>query len=134
VEEFFAPKIELHVVVGLAQGLKQRMSGGRISWFLVGAATGSLCYYATDTTMLSQVGKAEKRAGEIREELIGFVAAPVKEIASKVKEVVITPLQGEVKSKLDGASSIVSPTDVKGRWNKGVQDAFNAISSLIGSK
>jgi hypothetical protein len=111
------------------------MSGGRFTWFVVGMATGSLCYYATDTTMLSQAGKAEKRAGEIREELIGFVAAPVKEIASKVKNIVLSPLQDQLKDKMSAASSLAD-TDVKSAWNKGVQEAFGAVSSLVsgGSK
>ena len=96
----------------------------------MGLATGSLCYYATDTTMLSQAGKAEKRAGEIREELIGFVATPVKEIAAKVKNVVLSPLQEQVKDKLSAASALAD-TDLKSTWNKGVQEAFGAVSSLV---
>ena len=110
------------------------MSGGRLSWFFVGAATGSLCFYAMDSIVLNQAGKAQKRADEIRAELVGFVAAPVKEITGKVKEVILAPLQEQVHDKLDNASSLLSTSDLKNKWNKGVQDAFGAVNNLVSGK
>lgn len=108
------------------------MSGGRISWFLVGAATGSLCYYAMDSLVLNQAGKVHKRAEEIRAELVGFVAQPVKELTSKVKESLIAPLQEQVQSKVDSATSLIKPDELKNAWNKGVQDAFGTVSNIVG--
>jgi len=102
----------------------------------MGAATGSLCYYATDALMLSEAGKAEKRAAEIREELIGMVSVPVKQATEKVKEVVLAPLQDKVQNKLTlGVADIksgIADLDLKKTWNQGVQGAFSTVSNLVG--
>ena len=100
------------------------MSRGRLSAFFVGAATGSLFYYGVDSVMLAHVGKASKRAAEIREELIGYVAVPAKQAVDKAKRMVLAPLQDQLQS--------IPQVDMRSIWNKGIQEAFGAASSLVG--
>lgn len=78
--------------------------------------------------MLSHSGQANKRAGEIREELIGIVKAPAMEAVDKARNVLIAP----IKDQLAAGSSLLE-TDPRQTWNNGVTKAYDAASGLLGS-
>ena len=91
------------------------MIRARVSSFLVGAATGSAFYYAVDSSMLRSVSRADKRALEIREELVGMVSVPFSRMKHSALELVQSPLSA-----------------VKSSWNSGVKSLSSYFSSMLG--
>jgi hypothetical protein len=100
-------------------------STGRIGFFLsalppahaltapqVGCGSGSAMYYACDAYMLRDFGRAQKRATEVRDELIGVVKAPVNDAKEKLSSTVLSPL-GSAKDGL------------KNSWNESVTKVFS---------
>jgi len=77
----------------------------------VGCGSGSAMYYACDAYMLRDFGRAQKRATEVRDELIGVVKAPVNEAKEKISSNVLSPL-GNAKNGL------------KSSWNESVNALF----------
>ena len=68
-------------------------------------------YYACDAYMLRDFGRAQKRATEVRDELIGVVKVPVNEAKEKISSNVLSPL-GSAKNGL------------KSSWNESVNALF----------
>jgi hypothetical protein len=94
---------------------------GRISALGLGSASGLLYYYAIDTSMLRNVRRADKRAQEIREELIGMVTSSATQIKHKAKSMLVTPLVGQNEW----------PQYMAQYWNSGVETVHNSLHKLL---
>ena len=70
--------------------------------------------------MLRDFGRAQKRATEVRDELIGVVASqvPVSEVKEKISSAVISPLTNAKES-------------LKSTWNSGVNTVFSKVNENV---
>ena len=82
----------------------------------MGAGSGSALYYACDAYMLRDFGRAQKRATEVRDELIGVVVSqvPVNEVKEKITSTVVSPLANAKET-------------LKNSWNSGVSNVFSSV-------
>ena len=75
-------------------------------------------YYACDAYMMRDFGRAQRRAQEVRDELIGIVQQPVVEAKDKLSATVLSPI-GSAKDTLTRT------------WNEGVNTVFTKASGHL---